>query len=69
MHGTLTTCEHAVARGQRRQSRPMAKNIGIKARIEHMATLMARLGVAPSQRVAGASVDLLAQHGAAGSRP
>lgn len=47
----------------------MARNIEIKARAGHMATLMARLGVAPSQRVAGAYVDLPAPQGAAGNRP
>lgn len=69
MNGILATCEHAVAQGQRRQSRPMTRNIEIKARAGHMAMWMAWLGVAPSQRVAGAYGDLLAQQGAAGNRP
>lgn len=47
----------------------MARNIDIKARAGHMAMWLARLGVAPSQRVAGAYVDLLAQQGIAGNQP
>jgi len=48
MHGTLATDPWIVAPVQRRQSRPMARNIEIKARVEHMATLMARQGGAES---------------------
>jgi len=44
MHGTLATNQRIVAPVQRRQSRPMARNIEIKARVEHTATLMARQG-------------------------
>ncbi len=55
MHGTLATCALAVAPAQRRQSRPMARNIEIKARVEHMATLMARTAAIADQ----GPVDLL----------
>lgn len=55
MHGTLATDPWIVAPVQRRQSRPMARNIEIKARVEHMVTLMARTAAIADQ----GPVDLL----------
>ena len=53
MHGTLATSQGAVAPDQRRQWRPhqeiMARNIEIKARVEHMATLVARAAAIADQ--------------------